>query len=148
MLREHAEADEIDGQELLSLDVDILVLAALEGAIDRDNQGEVQAKLVVEGSNAPITCESESELTSRGIRVVPDLLANAGGVTASYFEWVQNRQGEAWSRERVLDDLESRMRGAWEAVLARAEAEDVSFRAAAYLIAVERVVRARTLRGR
>ena len=107
----------------------------------------MRARLIVEGSNAPIVCESEPALEERGIRIVPDLLANAGGVTVSHLEWVQNRRGGQWSRERVLDELETRMRTAWDAVRERADADQVTLRSAAYLIAVERVVRARELRG-
>ena len=146
-LSDHSGADALDAPELLGLDVDVLVLAALEGAIDDDNQDSVRARLIVEGSNAPIVCESEPALEERGIRIVPDLLANAGGVTVSHLEWVQNRRGGQWSRERVLDELETRMRTAWDAVRERADADQVTLRSAAYLIAVERVVRARELRG-
>lgn len=146
-LAEHAEGTEMEGSSLLGLHVDILVLAAMEGAIGADNQKHVNAKLVVEGSNTPIDCESEHDLAARGVCIVPDLLANAGGVVVSYLEWIQNRQGDTWSRERVLEDLEARMRTAWECVRDRAGEEEVPLRDAAYRIAVERVVHARELRA-
>jgi glutamate dehydrogenase (NAD(P)+) len=147
-LSDHAEGDTLDAEAIVGLDVDILVLAALEGAVHTDNHESVRARIVVEGSNAPITCESDGALTSRGVRIVPDLLANAGGVTVSYFEWVQNRQGSSWSEARVFDELEQRMRAAWDTVKGRATEEDVTLRAAAYLVAIERVLESRRARGR
>ncbi|MEX2471519.1 MAG: Glu/Leu/Phe/Val dehydrogenase [Gemmatimonadota bacterium] len=147
-LSDHAEGETLDADAIIGLDVDLLVLAALEGAVDTDNQESVLARIVIEGSNAPITCEADGALTSRGVRIVPDLLANAGGVTVSYFEWVQNRQGAAWSEARVFEELEQRMRSAWDTVLERARKEDVTLRAAAYLVAIERVLESRRARGR
>lgn len=147
-LSDHAEGETLDADAIIGLDVDLLVLAALEGAVDADNQESVQARIVVEGSNAPITRAADGALTSHGVRIVPDLLANAGGVTVSYFEWVQNRQGTAWSEARVFEELEQRMRAAWDTVLERARGEDVTLRAAAYVVAIERVLESRRARGR
>lgn len=141
------DAASIDNPGLLSLDVDVLIPAALEGAIHGDNVNEVSARLVMEAANLPTTCDADRVLEERGIPVVPDILANAGGVTVSYLEWVQNRQRYRWSEERVNGELESIMRGAWKAVHGRAEREGVSHRLAAYLVAVERVMEATRLRG-
>jgi glutamate dehydrogenase (NAD(P)+) len=140
-------AKEITNEELLSLEVDILVPAALERVITRSNADEVNARMVVEGANGPVTPEADRILEERGIAVVPDILANAGGVTGSYFEWVQNRNGLYWSEERFNTELERVMSRSFEEVFSRAEREEISLRLAAYLLAVERVARVRELRG-
>ncbi len=140
-------AKEITNEELLSLEVDILVPAALERVITRRNADDVNAKMVVEGANGPVTPSADRILEERGVVVVPDILANAGGVTGSYFEWVQNRNGFYWSEERFNTELERVMSRSFEEVFSRAEREEISLRLAAYLLAVERVAKVRELRG-
>jgi len=103
--------------------------------------------MIVEGANLPTTWEGAEVFAERGIPVIPDILANAGGVTASYLEWVQNRQRYRWPEERVDKKLESILKAAWREVRDRAQKEDVTYRQASYLIAVERVGRATELRG-
>jgi glutamate dehydrogenase (NAD(P)+) len=139
--------DAISNQELLELEVDILIPAAIGHVITADNAGQIQAGLIVEAANMPIDCEADAILRERGINVVPDILANAGGVTVSYLEWVQNRQRYQWSEQQVNDELAQRLKQAWQAVSDRAAADTVDLRLAAYMIAIERVKRAVRLRG-
>lgn len=141
------EGEAIDNDALLCLDVDILVPCALESAIHEGNADAVQARLVVEGANLPVTREADAILEDAGVAVIPDLMANAGGVTVSYLEWVQNRQRYRWSRARVEQELEERLRAAWSTLCQRREEESISYREAAYLLAVERVKEAIELRG-
>jgi len=145
------EADDlgetIDNETLLQLDVDILVPAALGGAIHAGNLDSINAKMIVEAANMPVTCEADDALADKGVTIVPDILANAGGVIVSYLEWVQNREGYHWSEDDVNRELEKRLHASWEAVSKHAEEEDTSYRRAAYLVAVERVKKATTLRG-
>ena len=139
--------EEVTNRELLALDVDVLVPAALGGVITADNAPEVRAGLVVEGANGPTTPAADRILEARGITVIPDILANAGGVTVSYFEWAQNSQHFRWTRERVAAELETILLRAWEDVKAQADEADVSLRLAAFMVGVRRVARARELRG-
>ncbi len=135
--------EELSGEELLTLDVDLLVPAALENAIDADNASEVQADVVVEAANGPLTPTADEILTERGVHVFPDILANAGGVTVSYFEWVQNRQRFYWSEERVNEELETIIVDAFDDLTETYEAYDLeNFRTAAYVVAIQRVVNA------
>jgi len=146
-LHEAAEGERLEGGELLGLSVEILVPAALEDVIHPENVDDVQAKLVVEGANAPVQCDADDALAERGVTVVPDILANAGGVTVSYLEWVQNRQRYRWPEERVNAELEATLQKAWSGVRERAAARGSSLREAAYDLAVGRVKRAIDLRG-
>jgi len=133
----------ITNEELLTLDVDLLVPAALENAIDGDLAADVQADVVVEAANGPLTPDADDVLTERDVSVFPDILANAGGVTVSYFEWVQNRQRFYWSEERVNDELETVIVDAFDRLSATYEDRDLpNFRTAAYVVAIERVLRA------
>lgn len=132
----------MDHEELLSLDVDILVPAALGGVITRQNVEQVKAKLIVEAANSPITPRADEALRKRNIPVVPDILANAGGVTVSYFEWVQNLQQFHWSREHVNKELEGKMMRAWLAVQQRSQSERIPLRVAAYVEALHKVAEA------
>lgn len=141
------EGDEISGDELLSLEVDLLVPAALGGAIHANNASQVQARMIVEAANMPVTCQADRQLTDRGVVIVPDILANAGGVTVSYLEWVQNRQRYQWPESRVNKELEKRLQQAWQAVRDRARQHSGSYRLAAYQIALERTIAAIRLRG-
>ncbi|WP_202624248.1 Glu/Leu/Phe/Val family dehydrogenase [Steroidobacter agaridevorans] len=137
----------IDNDELLALPCDVLIPAALENALTESNAGEVRASVIVEGANLPTTAGADRILRSRGIDVIPDLLANAGGVVASYFEWTQNLQQTQWPRQKVNRKLQSYLVRAYRSVRKIAEARDMSFREAAWLIAIERVARAESLRG-
>ncbi len=140
-------AERITNQALLELDVDILVPAALDRVINAANADRVMARLVVEGANHPVTPAGDAILQDRGIVVIPDILANAGGVTVSYFEWAQNIQQFRWEEDRVNDELSKTMARAWAGVHARATADGIPLRLAAFAIAVERVDRAARLRG-
>jgi glutamate dehydrogenase/leucine dehydrogenase len=134
---------ELTNEELLTLDVDLLIPAALENAIDAELAHEVQADVIVEAANGPLTPDADDVLTERDVHVLPDILANAGGVTVSYFEWVQNRQRFYWPEERVNDELERHTVNAFEGLVDAYETHDLpNFRMAAYVVAIERVVRA------
>ncbi|WP_436909360.1 Glu/Leu/Phe/Val family dehydrogenase [Halosimplex marinum] len=133
----------LSNEELLTLDVDLLVPAALENAIDADLAEDVRADVVVEAANGPLTPGADDVLTERDVHVFPDILANAGGVTVSYFEWVQNRQRFYWSEERVNDELETVVVDAFDRLASTYEDRDLpNFRTAAYVVAIERVLRA------
>ncbi|SFL14661.1 glutamate dehydrogenase (NAD(P)+) [Halogranum rubrum] len=135
--------EELSNEELLTLDVDLLVPAALENAIDGDLAQDVQADVVVEAANGPLTPDADDVLTEREVTVFPDILANAGGVTVSYFEWVQNRQRFYWTEERVNDELERIIVDAFENIVDAYESKDLpNFRTAAYVVAIERVAKA------
>ena len=131
-----------DGSEVLAWDADVLIPAALENVITRDNAGEVRAKMVVEAANGPVTPEADEILRERGVAVIPDILANAGGVTVSYFEWVQNIQQFRWSLDRVNAELEEIMRRAYAAVRDIAREKKLDYRTAAFVLAIRRVGRA------
>ncbi|HXH59163.1 MAG TPA: hypothetical protein VNL12_17895 [Iamia sp.] len=136
------DATEIGNEQLLGLDVDILIPAALEGVITAENAQDVQAGLVVEVANGPTTSRADAVLHERGIVVLPDILANAGGVTVSYFEWVQNRTGLAWSLDQVNDGLAEIMARETRHVLDQAEELGTDLRTAAYVHALKRVAEA------
>ncbi|MEO6942058.1 MAG: Glu/Leu/Phe/Val dehydrogenase [Terrimesophilobacter sp.] len=142
-----AGADALDGGALLELEVDLLIPAAVEGVIHENNAPHVKAKVIVEGANGPTTPSADAILEARGCIVVPDILANAGGVIVSYFEWVQANQAYWWREDEVASRLEERMLGAWTRVHDFAGKRGVSLRGAATAIAVERVVEAHTIRG-
>ncbi len=146
-LADFPNAQAISNQELLALECDFLIPAALGGVIHDDNADRVRAKVVVEGANAPTTPAADRALHDRGVMVIPDILANAGGVTVSYFEWVQNLQQFFWEEERVNRDLEKRMVRAWDQVFEEHQTRSVSLRCAAHIIAIDRVARAERLRG-
>ena len=138
---------ELTNEDLLALDVDVLIPAALENQITEDNAAAVRAKIVVEGANGPTTPEAHQMLHDRGVFVVPDILANAGGVTASYFEWVQNRHGYYWSEDEVNTRLEAKMIEAFDVVVATSKKYNVDMRTAAYAVAIARVGNVTRLRG-
>ena len=141
------DGQRISNDELLTLDVDVLVPAALGGVIDRWNARHVEADLVVEAANAPTTPAADALLEERGIPVVPDILANAGGVTVSYFEWVQNLQQFRWKGQRVDDELRSVMEEAYDAVRSMAREHGTSLRTAAFMVGIRRVASAVRVRG-
>ncbi len=138
---------QISNEELLALDVDILVPAALENTIHEGNVGDINARMVVEGANGPISPSADLQLEERKITVVPDILANAGGVTGSYFEWVQNLQQFRWSAERVDDELVRVLTHAYGDVRDIAREFNTSLRVAAFILALRRVAAATALRG-
>ncbi|MDQ3784628.1 MAG: glutamate dehydrogenase [Actinomycetota bacterium] len=146
-LTSFTEADKVSNEELLELECDILVPAAIQGVIDSKNASKINAKLIVEGANAPTTPAADDVLKDRGITVVPDILANAGGVTVSYFEWVQNIQQFRWELSQVNEELKKKMSEATAQVFTRAEQNGTSLRDAAFDIAVQRVAHADELRG-
>ena len=136
----------ISNEDLLSLNVDILVPAALEGAIDNKNANSIKAKVIIEMANGPVTPGAEKILLKKGVAVLPDILCNAGGVTVSYFEWVQNLHGYQWTEKKVNSELKRKMNMAYKKVSAMVREKKASFRKAAYLLAVKRVVGAMVLR--
>ncbi|MGM0951654.1 MAG: Glu/Leu/Phe/Val family dehydrogenase [Pseudomonadota bacterium] len=137
-----SDVDQISQDELLALDVDVLVLAALENAITADNVGKVRAGAVLEIANGPVTAEADKRLSEQRITVLPDVLANAGGVIVSYLEWIQNRTGDYWSENYINARLHDQLVGQAELCFDRAEADKVDFRVAAYLQSVERIAEA------
>ena len=133
--------------DLLELEVDVLIPAALENQITSANAEAINAKIVAECANGPVTPEADALLNAKGVFIIPDILCNAGGVTVSYFEWVQNRTGYYWREERVLEELDRTMRLAFRDVLAAALENDVPMRVAAFIVAIERVTRTAEMRG-
>lgn len=133
--------------ELLELSVDILVPAALENQITKKNAANIKAKLIAEGANGPITTDADAILDKKGAFVIPDILCNAGGVTCSYLEWVQNRMGYYWTNERIQEDLSRIMKNAFNAVLATSKEHKVNMRVAAFVVAIQRVTKASEMRG-
>lgn len=142
-----ADGDPLAPADVLTEAVDVLIPAAVEGVITHENADRVRARIIVEGANGPVTSTAEAALRHRGIEIVPDLLANGGGVVVSYFEWVQARQGWWWDAADVEQRLERRMRESWRLVSGRASAEGVDLRTAATALAVERVAAAVRARG-
>ena len=142
-----AGASRVSNAELLALDVDVLIPAALEAQISAENAASIRARIIVEGANGPVTADADRLLADRGVVIVPDILANAGGVVVSYFEWVQSRAQFYWELDEVERRLEIYMRRAMESVLATAKTHDVTYREAAFIVAVERVARAVEQRG-
>ena len=141
------DVEQISGEELLALDCDVLIPAALGGVLHSGNAASVQARVVLEAANAPTSPAADAIFAERGIAVVPDILANAGGVVVSYFEWAQNRQHFSWDEAQVNARLEEIMRRAYTEVAHRAAHDGVSPRSAAYALGIERVVAAARLRG-
>jgi glutamate dehydrogenase (NAD(P)+) len=137
----------IDNEELIAMPCDVLIPAALENALTEENAGDVRAAVILEGANLPTTAAADRILRSRKIDVIPDLLANAGGVIASYFEWTQNLQQTQWPLDKVNRQLRSYLTRAYRSVRKVAEGRDMSLREAAWLIAIDRVARAESLRG-
>ncbi|MBD5786432.1 Glu/Leu/Phe/Val dehydrogenase [Cellulosimicrobium terreum] len=140
-------ADAIDNAALLALEVDVLVPAAVEGVLDEESAGRVRARWVVEGANGPTTQAGDQVLAKNGITVVPDVLANAGGVVVSYFEWVQANQAYWWTEQEIGEKLEHRMLQAYDEVASLARREGLTLRDAALVIGVKRVAEAHEIRG-
>jgi len=148
-LKDYVEegVEHITNQELLVTDCDMLIPAAMENQITKDNARELKCKYIVEAANGPTTAEADEIITERGIILVPDILANAGGVTVSYFEWVQNLQSLTWDLEDVNKMLEKVMVKAWNELDANAEKWGLNYRLAAYVVAIQRITKAKKLRG-
>ncbi len=137
----------VSNEELLHLDVDVLVLAALDGVIHTDNADKIKAKSILELANGPVTPEADSILEKKNINVIPDILANAGGVTVSYFEWVQNRSGDVWEENHVNEKLKKIMENAFDDLIKIKTDYKVPYRQAAFILGIERIVNAMELRG-
>jgi glutamate dehydrogenase (NAD(P)+) len=146
-LEGYTKGDKITNEELLTLDVDVLLPAALENVITSKNAAKIRAKIVCEGANGPTTAGADAILDDKGVFVIPDILANAGGVTVSYFEWVQDRGGYFWSEESVNDRLRDIMTRSFKDVLSLSRQHKVNMRTAAYMLAISRVSTVHKLRG-
>jgi glutamate dehydrogenase/leucine dehydrogenase len=144
---EYVNGTKVTNDELLTLECDVLIPAALGRAITKDNAPRLRCGMVVEGANGPTTAEADDILRERNIPVIPDILANSGGLIVSYFEWVQGLQEYYWSREAVHDDLKKRMKSTFIKVSEYAEKEDVPMRLAALMLGITRVSQAKKLRG-
>jgi len=140
-------ADKITNEELLALDCDILVPAALGGQITKDNAPDVRASMIVEGANGPLTNEADKILNERGVFIIPDILANAGGVVVSYFEWVQDIQAFFWHEKEINDKLRSIISNAYRSVRGLAKEKNVSNRMAALMLGIGRVAECARIRG-
>lgn len=140
-------AEKIDGNDLLTLEVDVLIPAAKEDVITIKNVGDIKAKLIVEGANGPTSAKADKIINDKGIMVAPDILANAGGVTVSYFEWVQNRLGYKWTAERVNRRSDRIMKDAFETVYNTSIEYSVPMRIAAYIVAIDKVAKTYKYRG-
>jgi glutamate dehydrogenase (NAD(P)+) len=146
-LEGYGKGEAITNEQLLELEVDVLVPAALENVITSKNAKHIKAKVICEGANGPTTAAADAILDEKGIFVVPDILANAGGVTVSYFEWVQNRGGYYWTEATVNERLEQIMVNSFRDVLTLAQQHKVNMRTAAYMVAISRVATVHRLRG-
>ncbi len=142
-----AQAQSLTNAELLELPVDVLIPAAMEGQLTRQNADRVRAKMVAEAANGPTTPDADEILASKGITVIPDILCNAGGVVVSYFEWVQSLQSFFWDENEVRRQMERKLLDNLEVVIRVSTQRKCSLRMAAYVIAVERIMEAIQLRG-
>ena len=146
-LRNYPKAKEISLEEFWSLNVDMLIPAALENAVTEEIAGMINARIIVEGANGPVTPAADKVLEGRGITVVPDILANSGGVTVSYFEWIQNQYGYYWSEEEVIEKEEAVLMEAFDDLWKFKESRNCTFRKAAYKHGVKRITDVMKLRG-
>jgi glutamate dehydrogenase (NAD(P)+) len=137
----------LTNEQLFKLDVEVLIPAALEGQITVENANDIKARVIIEGANGPTTPEADNMLHDRGVFIVPDILANAGGVTVSYFEWVQDRYGYFLTEKEVNDRLEAKMYEAFHDVLSTSKKYNVDMRTAAYIVAINRVATVTKMRG-
>ncbi|AGC75881.1 glutamate dehydrogenase (NAD(P)+) [Nonlabens dokdonensis] len=141
------EAFELDDEEFFSTDCDICIPAALGNQITKENASQIKARLIAEGANGPTNVEGEHALLERGVTIIPDILCNSGGVIASYFEWLQNRNGEIWQLDEVMAKLDKKMKESFDKVFAFAKAESLDLRTAAFCIAIKRIEKAYIQRG-
>ncbi|MFB3051251.1 MAG: Glu/Leu/Phe/Val dehydrogenase, partial [Acidimicrobiia bacterium] len=146
-LEGYPDADSIDGDSIFTLDVDVVVPAAIQGVINKDNAGDITAKVIIEGANNPTTLEADDILRERDVFIVPDILANAGGVTVSYFEWVQDVQKYFWTENEIVARLREIMITGYEEVHGIAVREKVDMRTAALMKGIQRVADAKLVRG-
>jgi glutamate dehydrogenase (NAD(P)+) len=140
-------AEHVSNEEILTLDVDVLIPAAIENVITEANAGQIKAKIVAELANGPTTPEADDILFENGVHVIPDFLCNAGGVTVSYFEMVQNAYMYYWDEKEVYEKLDKRISAAYHSVLETSQNFNINMRQAAYIVAVKRVVDAMKMRG-
>jgi len=147
LLHDYKNAEHITNDQLLTLDCEVLVPAALENVIDHENASQIKARIICEGANGPTTAAADKILNEKGIFVIPDILANAGGVTVSYFEWVQDRGGYFWDEETVNQRLERIMVRSFDEVTAMAQRHKLDNRIGAYMLAIDRVAAVHRLRG-
>jgi glutamate dehydrogenase (NAD(P)+) len=143
----YEDVEFVSNQELLELDCDVLVPAATENQITSQNADQLKCKVLAEGANGPTTAAADEILHQKGIFVVPDILANAGGVTVSYFEWVQNRMGYFWREDVVNERLQDKMVASFNDLCRYADAHSVDTRTAAYMLAIDRVAYDTRMRG-
>ncbi len=146
-LEGYGKGEKITNAELLTMDCEVLMPAALENVLTADNAAEVKAKVICEGANGPTAAAADAILESKGVFVIPDILANAGGVTVSYFEWVQDRGGYFWDEDTVNQRLERIMMRSFDEVAAMSDKHNVSMRTASYMLAIDRVAEVHRLRG-
>ena len=146
-LEGYKNAQKISNEELLELDCDVLIPAAKEDQINKNNAHKINAKIISEGANGPVTANADSILEENGVMVIPDILANAGGVTVSYFEWVQDRHGYFWTEERVNRRLNRMMRAAFDNVFSVSEEYKITMRQAAYVYSINKVATTLKMRG-
>lgn len=149
LLKDYKDKDSeyINNDELLKLETDVLIPAALENQINETNAHDIKAEIIIEAANGPINNKGDEILYEKGVFIVPDILANAGGVIVSYFEWVQNLQSFYWDIEKVNKELDKKMINAFNEVWNKSEEYNTNFRDSAYLVAIERVVKAKKIRG-
>jgi glutamate dehydrogenase (NAD(P)+) len=146
-LQNYPGAEVITNEDLLALDVDVLAPCALDGVINDDNVDRIKAKIIVEGANGPVNTNASHELYKRGVMVIPDILANGGGVIVSYFEWVQGIAAYFWSEEEVNQRLKLIITKAFKTVLEYSQSENIDMRKAAMCVSLRRLERAMLLRG-
>jgi glutamate dehydrogenase (NAD(P)+) len=147
MMDEYDDADSLESDDVLTFDADVLVPVAVSNSLTTDNAEDIKADIVVEGANGPTTTGADEILEDREIPVIPDIFANAGGVTVSHFEWVQNVNRKSWSEERVHEELEERMDTAWDDIRAEFDDRECTWREAAQIVALTRVIETHEIRG-
>jgi glutamate dehydrogenase (NAD(P)+) len=140
-------AEAISNEDFWHIETDLLIPAALEGQINKNNADRIRARIVIEGANGPTTPEADDILNDKGVTIVPDVVANAGGVTVSYFEWVQDFSSFFWTEDEINNRLEMMMRSAYTTVAAVAKEHNVTLRTAAFIVGCARILESRQVRG-
>ena len=146
-IKDFKGAQEIDPEDFFGLDCDILIPAALGNQITADNAFKIKADIIAEGANGPIDTEGEKIILENGITIIPDILCNSGGVIGSYFEWLQNRNGELWQLEEVMNKLEKKLTEVYKKVEGIVSEGEIDWRSAAYILAISRIETAYKQRG-